>query len=213
VPGVSELTTPSAGLQVAIWLLLALVVALSVRPLRNLFSRRQLMNASFEPLHLVNTYGAFGSVTRRRMEVVLEGTDAAEPIEGGPWQEYQFKGKPGDPARRPPVVAPYHLRLDWQMWFAAMSSWRRHPWILPLVRKLLEGDEAVLGLLAHNPFPDGPPTHVRARLFHYRFSDPARRRGDGLWWERTPVATYLPPLALGDGGLSRAASRWGGEEP
>ena len=40
--------------------------------------RRQLMNASFNPLHLVNTYGAFGSVTRRRYEVVIEGTDDAE---------------------------------------------------------------------------------------------------------------------------------------
>ena len=34
-----------------------------------------MMNSSFEPLHLVNTYGAFGSVTRERREIVIEGTD------------------------------------------------------------------------------------------------------------------------------------------
>ena len=42
----------------------AVVVLLSIRPAINLVSSRQLMNASFEPLHLVNTYGAFGSVGR-----------------------------------------------------------------------------------------------------------------------------------------------------
>ena len=50
------------------------LVVLSWRPLRNLFSRRQLMNASFNRWHLVNAYGAFGSVTKERYEVVVEGT-------------------------------------------------------------------------------------------------------------------------------------------
>ncbi|MFB6362412.1 MAG: lipase maturation factor family protein, partial [Halobacteriales archaeon] len=57
----------------------ALVLALSVRPVRNMLSRRQVMNTAFDPLHLVNTYGAFGSVTETRYELVIEGTrdDAA----------------------------------------------------------------------------------------------------------------------------------------
>lgn len=55
-----------------------LVAVLSFRPARNLLSRHQLMNASFTPLHLVNTYGAFGSVGRERYEVVIEGTDEPE---------------------------------------------------------------------------------------------------------------------------------------
>ena len=41
------------------------------------------MNRSFNPWHLVNTYGAFGSVTRRRYEVIVEGT-ADEPITDRP---------------------------------------------------------------------------------------------------------------------------------
>src|SRR4029078_2889699 len=91
------------------------LLAMSWRPPRNLFSRRQLMNASFDPLHLVNTYGAFGSVSRIRREVILMGTDSPSPGLAATWREYELKAKPGDPRRRPPIVAPYHLRLDWLM--------------------------------------------------------------------------------------------------
>src|SRR3954471_15345071 len=40
------------------------VLVLSYWPVRNLLSSRQQMNRSFNAWHLVNTYGAFGSVTR-----------------------------------------------------------------------------------------------------------------------------------------------------
>src|SRR5256886_5109331 len=55
----------------------ALIVVLSYRPARNLLSRRQLMNYSFDPFHIVGTYGAFGSVTKERDEVIVEGTEDA----------------------------------------------------------------------------------------------------------------------------------------
>ncbi len=93
----------------------------SDRPARNLVSRRQVMNRSFDLLHLVNTYGAFGSVSRVRHEVVVEGTADPVPREDSEWKEYEFKGKPGDPRHWPRQYAPYHLRLDWLMWFAALS--------------------------------------------------------------------------------------------
>ena len=35
---------------------------LSIQPVVNMLSARQIMNTSFDPLDLVNTYGAFGSV-------------------------------------------------------------------------------------------------------------------------------------------------------
>src|SRR4029450_9496084 len=111
--------------------LFGLVAALSVRPARNLLGRRQLMNASFDPLRLVNTYGAFGAITRVRREVVLEGADDPAPGPATVWKEYQFRAKPGDPARRPRQVAPYHLRLDWLAWFAGMSPARPPPLLPP----------------------------------------------------------------------------------
>src|SRR5579885_3388913 len=98
------------------------VAVLSWWPVRNMLSRQQVMNYSFNPLHLVNTYGAFGSITRVRHEVVLECTEERAPGPETRWHEYEFKGKPGDPQRRPPQIAPYHLRLDWLMWFAALSD-------------------------------------------------------------------------------------------
>ncbi len=80
------------------------------------------MNTSFDPLHLVNTYGAFGSVGQERNEIIFEGSDDAVITPESQWKAYEFKCKPGDPFRRPCVISPYHYRLDWQIWFAAMSE-------------------------------------------------------------------------------------------
>jgi hypothetical protein len=175
----------------------ALLVALSYRPARNLVARRQLMNASFDPLRLVNAYGAFGSVTRRRDEVVVEGSTARSP---GPddWVEYAFRGKPGDVRRRPPQVAPYHLRLDWQMWFLALGS-PEVRWFEVLLLRLLEADPATLRLLRADPDagPAGPaPRWVRARLFRYRFSTRDERRRTGAWWVRHELAVLVDPVDL-----------------
>ena len=177
---------------IAVGFVTAIVLALSWRPARNLFSRRQLMNASFEPLHLVNTYGAFGAVTRERLEVVIKGTDAEFADASAEWREYEFKGKPGDVNRPPCIVSPYHWKLDWQMWFAAMSPPDLHPWFLALVQRMLEDEKRILRLFAHNPFPDAPPKFIRADWYRYRFTNPGERG----WWTRTFVAEYLPAVTL-----------------
>jgi hypothetical protein len=174
----------------------ALVAVLSVGPVRNMLSPGQIMNTSFEPLHLVNTYGAFGSITRTRNEIIIEGTDDAVITPASTWREYEFKGKPGDPARRPPQVAPYHLRLDWLMWFAAFSTPDEHPWFTALLAKLLEGDAGTLSLLRKNPFPDRPPRYVRAQYYEYRFTTREERRASGRWWNRQLVGTYFSPASL-----------------
>jgi lipase maturation factor len=177
--------------------MLALLVAvLSYWPVRNLLSKRQLMNFGFNPFHFVNAYGAFGSITKVRNEIVLEGTADSVPSWEARWLEYEFKGKPGDPKRLPRQYAPYHLRLDWLMWFAAMSPPLQNPWLTAFVGKLLENDRDGLSLLAKNPFPDRPPTHVRALLYRYRFTTSQERRESGSWWSRTLVGEYLPPMRL-----------------
>jgi hypothetical protein len=172
----------------------AVVVVLSYRPARNLLRRRQLMNSSFDPLRLVNAYGAFGHVTKHRDELIFEGTAHEEINDRTQWLPYEFKGKPGDPARRPRQVAPYHLRLDWLLWFAAMSPPDSHPWLRTFVAKLLEGDRATLRLLRVNPFPDAPPAHVRVHVYAYRFSTTSERRQHRVWWVRELRGTYLAPM-------------------
>jgi hypothetical protein len=196
--------------QGVVWALVALVAVLSYRPARNLFARRQLMNYSFDSLHLVNTYGAFGSVTRSRYEIVIEGTDDAVIGPATVWTEYEFKGKPGDPRRRPPQVAPYHLRLDWLMWFAALSRDYADPWFGPFIAKLLENDPAAVALLRRTPFPEQPPAFVRARLYRYRFTTREERRQTGAWWNRTLAGEYLPPMRRQPGRAAPAAAsqRW-----
>jgi hypothetical protein len=109
---------------------------------------------------------------------------------------YDYKGKPGDPRRRPPQVAPYHLRLDWLMWFAAMSSPLQHRWFPALLVRLLEGDAATLKLLRHNPFPEHPPRYVRAQLYRYRLATRREVRATGVWWPRTLVGEYVRPVTL-----------------
>jgi len=172
----------------------AVVLVLSYWPIRNMASRGQRMNASFNPLHLVNSYGAFGTVGRSRREVVIEGTAESTLTDHTVWHEYEFKGKPGALNRLPRQWAPYHLRLDWLMWFAALSPRYAQPWRDALLQRLLRNDRDTLRLLRGNPFPDEPPRYVRALLYDYRFTTPAERRRDKAWWHRDLVGVYLPPV-------------------
>ena len=187
----------------------ALVVALSYWPVRNLVSHHQQMNRSFNPLHLVNTYGAFGSVTRVRREIVLQGTDEERLTPDTVWRAYEFRGKPGDVRRRPRQFAPYHLRLDWLMWFAALSPAYARGWFEPFVARLLENDPATVRLLRSNPFPDAPPAHVRALLYRYRFTTRAERRETGDWWHRTLIREFLPPVHASAASVSRSHTSGG----
>ncbi|MBN0042895.1 lipase maturation factor family protein [Streptomyces actuosus] len=191
--------TAPVWFEVVVLAVAALLVFLSHHPVVNMVSRRQVMNRTFDPLHLVNTYGAFGSVSRVRYEVVLEGTADDVPREDSDWREYEFKGKPGAPRRWPRQFAPYHLRLDWLMWFAALSPAYAEPWFGALVERLLEGDRDTLRLLRRSPFPPGaPPRHIRARLYRYRFTTWRELRETGACWQRAYVREYLPPIRLAD---------------
>jgi hypothetical protein len=191
-----ELRRMPSGQTIATAVLATVVVLLSVPPTLNMLSPDQVMNTSFNPFQIVNTYGAFGSVTKDRYEIVIEGTDAETLTPATLWKEYEFKGKPGAVTYRPPLVAPYHMRLDWLMWFAAMSNASDYSWFEPLLLKLLEGDRAVLGLLRTNPFPERPPRWIRAQLYLYRFTSPEERRRTGAWWTRTLAGPYFPEARL-----------------
>lgn len=166
------------------------VLVLSYWPTKNLFSSRQLMNAGFDPFKLVNTYGAFGSITKTRHELVVEARQ-----KGGDWQEYEFKGKPTDPYRRPPQWAPYHLRLDWQLWFAAMRSRPRY-WLIPMMKKLMDQDEEFLKLIEDDPFEGTEgPDEIKIRRFDYSFSSPQEWWDEGRWWNREFVDQLFSPMS------------------
>jgi len=137
------------------------------------------------PLRSFNGYGLFRVMTTERPEIVIEGSR-----DGKEWKEYQFRWKPGAIGRRPGFVAPYHPRLDWQMWFAALDPVGASGWLRRLMQQLLAGAPEVLSLLDGNPFPDSPPRYIRLAYYHYRFSSPAERASTGAWWVRA-LAGYL----------------------
>jgi hypothetical protein len=190
---------------VLLYVIGAVTIALSIQPVRNLLSRDQRMNFSYNRFHLVNTYGAFGNVGRERYEIVIEGTSDRLITAHTQWKEYAFKAKPGDPQRMPPQVAPYHHRLDWLIWFlpfsvavssAGIQVWSHSLWFLRMVRKLLTGDAELLRLMGANPFPDGPPVFIRALFYQYRYTDRQQRRETGAWWVRRLRGVYLHPVSL-----------------
>ena len=171
-----------------------LYVWLSWPPLRNLFAHRQLMNASFNRWQLANAYGAFGTVTKERIEIVVEGTLDDDP-HTATWREYAFKGKPGDVHRMPRQFAPYHLRLDWLMWFLPLGR-SLDEWFTAFLVKLLEADAATLRLLADDPFAGERPRYVRAVSYRYRFATRAEFRQTGARWVRDRRRPVIGPVAL-----------------
>ncbi|CAH3036840.1 unnamed protein product [Porites lobata] len=181
-----------------------MVAYLSIPVVQNLLSSRQAMNTSFDSFRIVNTYVAFGSVTKERTEVIFQGTRNLTIIpdhKGGIWEENQFQCKPGDPKRRPCVISPYHYRLDWLTWFAAFQNYQYNPWLIHFATKLLVNDEQATSLIAHNPFINGYTSNVslfiRGEHYLYKFTTLGSREARaGYWWTRTKIGSYFPPINL-----------------
>jgi len=143
------------------------------------------------PFRVVNAYGLFAAMTTTRPEIIVEGSN-----NGTTWLPYEFKWKPGTPSRPPRFVAPHQPRLDWQMWFAALSECRRQPWLRDFLVRLLQGSPEVLALMEVNPFPEAPPRYIRAVLYDYAFTNAAERRATGDWWRREIKGLYCPVVSL-----------------
>ena len=168
----------------------ALFLILNLCQLMALFYRPKWVGRLFRWLSsfmISNHYGLFAVMTTERFEFVIEGS-----MDRQQWLEYGFPWKPGDPQRPPRQAAPYHPRLDWQMWFAALDPGSIEPWLGNLIVRLLQGSPAVLSLFRHNPFPASPPAYIRLTVYRYHFSSPALKRAQGLWWERTLVGRFQP---------------------
>jgi hypothetical protein len=146
----------------------------------------------------INSYGLFAVMTTERQEILIEGS-----ADGQTWREYLLKWRPGPVDEMPRFVAPHQPRLDWQMWFAALSTCENNPWLLHLQKQLLEGAPLARGFFREAPFPDAPPRYVRTRLFDYRFTRFSEWRATGAWWTRRELGPYCPPLTLSRGQLMR----------
>ncbi|QDU40158.1 hypothetical protein Mal4_45130 [Maioricimonas rarisocia] len=146
---------------------------------------------TLQPFRTINGYGLFRVMTTERFEIVIEVSD-----DGRRWRELEFPCKPGNVERAPPIVAPYHPRLDWQMWFAALSPGRHEYWLNALMQRILEGSPAVASLVGEPGLVDDPPRSVRLMYYRYEFSRPEERERSGAWWTRSFVQQLTRPLSL-----------------
>ena len=172
-------------------LVTALVAVLARQPLANLVSPHQVMNTSFDAFRLVNTYGAFGTVSKVRREVVIQVTDDAPVRADSAWVDVEIRCKPGNVSAMPCQTSPYHERLAWQMWFAAMQRPEQNGWLKTLMVHILQSSPTAARLTS---LPLAHPTAVRAVLYDYRFTTWHAASGD--WWTRQPLSLYIPPFQL-----------------
>lgn len=142
---------------------------------------------SLQPFHLNNRYGLFAVMTKTRPEIIIEGSNDLKN-----WSEYRFKWKAGELDQPPLYVAPHQPRLDWQMWFEALGSFRRNSWFIGFLEKILKGSEDVLNLLEYNPFPTSPPRYIRAITYDYNFTNWNEKTKSGFWWKRSSKRPYSP---------------------
>jgi hypothetical protein len=189
-----------AGQGAVVSLMLLLSMAVAVRDNLSgkdaLYGRLVAVTRPIAPFRSVNSYGLFRVMTTERNEIIIEVSD-----DGVYFQPLEFKWKPGRVDRPPPFVAPHQPRLDWQMWFAAL-----HPGFLPqrdthnphmawfskFMEQLLRHNEQVYALMEPPPFPIESIRAVRAKFYHYEFTDAETRKQTGEWWKTTPLGDYSP---------------------
>jgi len=144
----------------------------------------------FEPARAVNRYGLFAVMTTKRDELVMEGS-----LDGVNWLAYGFPFKPGDVADHPRLATPHQPRLDWQMWFAALTTLERSPWVYGFASALLRAEPAVLALV-EDPFAGASPAFVRVVRYRYRFTTPEERERNGDWWIRERIGPWSQEMRL-----------------
>mmetsp|Transcript_22498 Transcript_22498/g.40602 ORF Transcript_22498/g.40602 Transcript_22498/m.40602 type:complete len:182 (+) Transcript_22498:1779-2324(+) len=119
------------------------------------------------------------------------------------------------------------------MWFAALGSYQRNPWLIHLMDKILEGCPQVLDLLDEPKLYSGVEQvmQIRADIWLYDFSridtEWARRipdvsllekssnksmfrllaRWPERYWTRSSRRSYLPPIEKGNPAVSSFLSR------
>jgi hypothetical protein len=148
-----------------------------------------------QPFQIANRYGLFAVMTTQRNELVVEAS-----ANGIQWRELPFRFKPQHLGAAPRWVAPYQPRLDWQMWFAALTTRQGAPWFDNFVIQLLRGAPAVKSLLAPSEFDNTPPRFVRVLTYRYHYTSRSERLADGAWWRREYLDVWYPPARLSDAG-------------
>ncbi len=149
----------------------------------------RLAELRLQPWQSVNPYGLFRVMTTRRPDILVQVS-----TDGETWRDVDFAWQVDGVRERPGWAQPHMPRLDWQLWFEALNwerftspprPYRPSPWFAAFLERLLDGEPAVLGLLASDPFDGEEPVAVRATVVDDRFTTPAEHAETGAWWART----------------------------
>jgi len=144
------------------------------------------------PFKMIPAYNR--SVFVARPEMILQGSRHSS----GPWETFEFAYKPTDVSATPRFVAPHQPRLDWQMWFAALSE-QPPPWFYTLADRILTNTSKMvvdrLGLQPPEKFRTKSPRYVRALRRYYDFSYPDEQV---RWWQVVSKEdeVFMPPRSL-----------------
>jgi len=175
------------------------------------FSFLRPLSLLYQNYSVVNPYGLFAVMTKERREIELEYS-----YDKKNWTSLEFKYKPGEVHGGLSFVAPYQPRLDWMMWFAALDpelvpvavfkaldgtsankkieklfkAPSRLPVVLRnLVIRIKEGSPEAMSLLKSSDLK-GKPKYLRARIYHYDFSDFKERKETGNKWRRLELNRF-----------------------
>ncbi|KAK2892938.1 hypothetical protein Q8A67_012926 [Cirrhinus molitorella] len=161
--------------------------------------------SAVERYQLVGAYGIQHRMisTEGRPEIVLEGS-----YDGLTWKEMNHMYKPGNVDAVPPIVGPHQPRLERLMWQAAQEGDETSPWFTGLLQRLLQGKPEVVSLLqldeAQYPFSQKPPIFIKAKLYNYHFTDPAKYKTHlQSWWRRQYKKEFFPVVNLDDPELQK----------
>jgi predicted DCC family thiol-disulfide oxidoreductase YuxK len=189
------LRPPLRSVTAVIWSLVAFLSAVELGSLAGKVPAPVLSAAhQISQFGVVNHYGLFAVMTTKRMEIQIEGS-----LDGESWQPYVFRYKPGPLNRRPPWVEPYQPRLDWQMWFAALSEARENPWFIRTMVSLLRDSKHVKALFEQTPFGGAQPKFLRAMIYEYHFTSWDEKQKTGNYWKREIKGLYFPSIGLRGG--------------
>ncbi len=149
----------------------------------------------------VNYFTLFGGLLPARFGIEFEGSNDG----GVTWRPYEYHYQPQQVDRICPFIAPWYPRFEATLQIEATHSTPSPVYGL-VATHLLQGDSAVIGLFARNPFPDRPPAIIRMPAYRLTFTDAGTRRATRAFWHKELVGEYLPMMSLDAQGQGVAVS-------
>lgn len=92
------------------------------------------------------------------------------------------------------IPGPYLPRIDFKLYEAAASHYRKEVWTISLAYRLLQGNPNVLTLLGDQSTVVTKPNYVRAILYKFRYTTHIRK--PQIYWTRMKMIEYLPAFSL-----------------